>query len=152
MVTFISHSPEETIRLGCDWGRSARAGWLVGLRGDLGAGKTQLVKGIARGLGVPRHVHSPTFALINPYEGGRLWLHHVDLYRLNGPEELRDAGLEEYLWHPTGVTVVEWIDHALGVGPWPKELIPRPPFGFRHVIMEVTSENSRTIRYEDFGP
>src|SRR3954454_1801758 len=106
MATFISHSPEETVALGEKWGRAAQAGWVLGLSGDLGAGKTQLVKGIARGLGTPARVHSPTYALLNEYGGGRLPLIHIDLYRLNGPADVIGAGLEEYLTRSPGVTVV----------------------------------------------
>lgn len=82
MATFISHSPVETAALGEEWGRAARAGWLIGLSGELGAGKTLLAGGLARGLGVTGRVPSPTFALIHEYGGGRLPLWHVDLYRL----------------------------------------------------------------------
>ena len=79
MATMISHSPAETESLGEQWGRAARSGWVIGLSGDLGAGKTQLAKGVARGLGVVDHVRSPTFALLNEYDSGRLPLHHLDL-------------------------------------------------------------------------
>src|SRR6185436_10394170 len=113
MATLISHSPEETFAIGEQWGREAQRGWVIGLSGDLGAGKTQLVKGIARGLGSPGRVHSPTFALLNEYGGGRLPLFHVDLYRLNNREEVIGAGLEEYLINPDGITVVEWIERWL---------------------------------------
>jgi len=82
MATFISHSPAETGSFGERWGRAAQPGLVIGLSGDLGAGKTQLVKGIARGLGITAQVHSPTFTLVNEYGGGRLRLFHLDLYRL----------------------------------------------------------------------
>ena len=72
MATNISHSPAETAALGEEWGRKARAGSVIALSGDLGAGKTQFVKGVARGLGIIARVHSPTFTLVNIYEGGRL--------------------------------------------------------------------------------
>src|SRR5947208_17070066 len=78
MVTFISRSPEETRSLGEIWGKLAGAGLVIGLTGDLGAGKTELVKGIARGLGSKAQVHSPTFALIHEYTDGRLPLFHID--------------------------------------------------------------------------
>src|SRR5512136_98140 len=113
MATFISHSPAETEALGEQWGRAAQRGWLIGLSGDLGAGKTQLVKGLARGLGVTARVQSPTFALVNTYEGGRLKLFHLDLYRLDAPEQIFAAGLEEFL-QPDGVTVIEWAERWLG--------------------------------------
>ncbi len=79
------------------------------LSGELGAGKTQLVKGIARGLGITARVHSPTFTLVNEYAGGRLRLFHLDLYRLETPEQILSAGLEEFL-QPDGVAVMEWAE------------------------------------------
>ncbi len=93
----ISRSPRETESLGEQWGREARRGWVIALSGDLGAGKTQLVRGLARGLGVTARVHSPTFTLVNEYGGGRLRLFHLDLYRLETAEQIRGAGLEEFL-------------------------------------------------------
>ncbi len=112
MVSYISHSPAETEALGEEWGRSAQSGLVIGLCGDLGAGKTQLVKGLARGLGTPSGVHSPTFSLVNVYPGGRLTLFHLDVYRLDSPAQITAAGLEEYL-RPEGVTVIEWADKWL---------------------------------------
>src|SRR5579862_8282902 len=109
MATFISHSPAETRSLGESWGHMAERGLVIALSGDLGAGKTELVKGIARGLGTPQRVHSPTFTLVNEYDGGRLRLFHLDLYRLETPEQIIAAGLEEYL-QPDGVTVIEWAE------------------------------------------
>ncbi len=148
MATFISRSPDETFALGADWGREARAGWLVGLSGDLGAGKTQLVKGFARGLGSHARVHSPTFALLNEYPDGRLPLFHLDLYRLVDRADVLRAGLEEYLLRPPGVTIVEWIDR------WIES--PEPGGGTvlrnaRLVVIEMQGERERQISYEDFG-
>src|SRR4051794_33472464 len=94
MPTLISHSPAETEALGESWGRAAQRGLVIGLSGDLGAGKTQFVKGLARGLGIGERVHSPTFTLVNIYGGGRLPLFHLDLYRLETPEQIVTAGLE----------------------------------------------------------
>src|SRR5439155_6213698 len=113
MATFISHSPAETESLGERWGRAAQRGLVLGLTGDLGAGKTQLVKGLARGLGITARVHSPTFTLVNEYGGGRLRLFHLDLYRLETREQIIAAGLEEYL-QPDGVTVIEWAERWFG--------------------------------------
>src|SRR5579859_3007254 len=109
MVTSISHKPAETEALGESWGRQAAAGLVIGLTGELGAGKTQLVKGLARGLGITARVHSPTFALIHVYPGGRLQLFHLDSYRLDSPEQFLGAGLGEYL-RPDGVAVIEWAE------------------------------------------
>src|SRR5438552_18496522 len=97
MATYISHSPAETEALGEAWGRAAQSGLVIGLSGDLGAGKTQLVKGLARGLDIPARIHSPTFALVNVYTGGRLGLVHLDLYRLDTREQIVGAGVEEDL-------------------------------------------------------
>src|SRR5262245_2978650 len=110
MATFISHSPEETSALGQQWGREAKPGWVIGLSGDLGAGKTQLVKGIALGLGIATRIQSPTFALVNEHSGGRLPLAHLDLYRLDTSEQIIGAGLEDYFYKPPGVAVIEWCE------------------------------------------
>src|SRR5512142_2562503 len=115
MATNISHSPAETEHLGESWGRTATKGLVIALSGDLGAGKTQFVKGLARGLGIATRVHSPTFALVNIYTGGRLTLFHVDLYRLDTRAQIAAAGLEEYL-QPAGVTVIEWAERWFGEG------------------------------------
>lgn len=149
METVLSRSPEETARLGEEWGRAATVGWVVGLVGDLGAGKTELVKGLARGLSMKTRVQSPTFALVNHHTGGRLDLFHLDLYRLESPAQIVAAGLEEYLYHPAGVAVVEWMDRWLGSDPT-SVLVPRPRH-YRHVSIETVCESERRIVYEDFG-
>src|SRR5687767_10908696 len=114
MATIISRSPEETHALGREWGREAQAGLLIGLVGDLGAGKTALVRGIAEGLDVKERIASPTFVLVHEYLSGRLPLYHLDLYRLDSPAQIASAGLEEYLNGTAGVVVVEWIDRWAG--------------------------------------
>jgi tRNA threonylcarbamoyladenosine biosynthesis protein TsaE len=162
MATIISHSPAETEALGEQWGRAAEPGLVIGLSGELGAGKTQLAKGLARGLGIPTRVHSPTFTLINVYAGGRLTLFHLDLYRLETPEQILSAGLEEFL-HPEGVAVIEWAErwgelrNPISEIRNPKQL-PRPKNGvrnpksiFRNVQMEILSPTDRRITYEDIG-
>src|SRR5471032_239345 len=109
MATFISHSPAETEALGEKFGRAAQSGFVIALSGDLGAGKTQFVKGLARGLGISARVHSPTFTLVNEYGGGRLKLFHLDLYRLETRAQIVSAGIEEFLL-PDGVSVIEWAE------------------------------------------
>ena len=153
MATFISHNPAQTERLGEQWGRAAERGLVIGLSGDLGSGKTQLVKGLARGLGVAACVHSPTFTLVNEYAGGRLRLFHLDLYRLETPKQILAAGLEEY-WQPDGVTVIEWAEKCLQV-PGSKLEVQRSAFrlpnNYRAVKIEILGETERRIIYEDFG-
>jgi len=145
MATFISHSPAETESLGERFGCAAQQGWIIALSGDLGAGKTQFVKGLARGLEISSRVHSPTFTLVNEYGGGRLKLFHLDLYRLETSEQILSAGIEEFL-KPVGVAVIEWAER-LGVGSWKLEVGGK----FVEVKIEVVSETERKIIYDDFG-
>lgn len=99
-------SAELTRAIGAALGRTAQAGDVLWLHGELGAGKTEMTKGIAVGLDAQDPVSSPSFALIHEYRGGRLPLFHIDLYRLETPAA-QDLGLEDYL-EGDGVTVVEW--------------------------------------------
>jgi len=142
MATNISHSPAETEALGETWGRAATKGLVIALSGDLGAGKTQLVKGLARGLGITTRVHSPSFTLVNVYTGGRFTLFHLDLYRLETKEQILSAGIEDYL-QPDGVAVIEWA-----------ERMSNDEFrmtNLRRVNIEILNENERRISYEDSG-
>jgi tRNA threonylcarbamoyladenosine biosynthesis protein TsaE len=148
MNTFISHSPAETELLGESWGRAARHGLVIALSGELGAGKTQLVKGLARGLGIAARVHSPTFTLVNEYAGGRLRLFHLDLYRLETRGQILSAGLEEFL-QPDGVAVIEWAERWFGKHPTSN--IQHPTSSFRKVQIEIAGETERRIVYDDFG-
>src|SRR5436305_846016 len=143
MVTSISRSLEETQVLGEDWGNMASAGLVIGLTGDLGAGKTQIVKGVARGLGIKAQVHSPSFALVHEYSDGRLPLFHIDLYRLESPSQIIGAGLEEYFYDPPGVTVVEWVERWLphSQSPiTPSLLTQAGTVRYREVTIETLSE------------
>lgn len=115
-VSFVSDSAERTQQVGVDLGRSLRVGDVVLLHGDLGAGKTTLAQGIARGLGVDEAVASPTFTLVNEYDGGcqdggHLRLYHLDLYRLGG-EDLDEIGFDDYLAPADGVSLIEWPERA----------------------------------------
>lgn len=142
MRELITHSPEETAAHGEQWGRAAAAGWVVALSGDLGAGKTQWVRGFARGLGATGRVHSPTFTLVNEYPGGRLPLFHLDLYRLETPAQLWSAGVLEYL-QPHGVAVIEWAERL------PAESVAG--VCWRRVQIEITGEQERRLNYDDSG-
>jgi tRNA threonylcarbamoyladenosine biosynthesis protein TsaE len=151
MTTIETQSPEETAALGEQWGRMARRGQVFALSGDLGAGKTQLVKGIARGLGVGARVHSPTFALLNEYGGGRLRLFHLDLYRLDTRAQILGAGLDEFLSDPDGVTVVEWGEKWFGPASRSALHAPALPPNFVTATIEVVSETTRRITHEHPG-
>lgn len=114
-LDFISHSPEQTRRLGWRIGQHARAGDLFLLSGTFGAGKTALTQGLAAGLGVADRVTSPSFALVNEHdghdaEGTPLRLYHIDLYRLETEAEVASLGLEDLLDDPAGICVIEWPD------------------------------------------
>ena len=117
-VRLATAAEEETIRLGELIGRELRPGDLVLLYGELGAGKTTLVRGMARGVGFRGRVSSPTFALAHVYRGNPLTLHHLDLYRLK-EGQTDELGLEELLNDPRGAVVVEWPQAAR----WPKKRI-----------------------------
>jgi tRNA threonylcarbamoyladenosine biosynthesis protein TsaE len=146
MATFISHSPEKTVAFGEEWGRTVKAGTVIGLAGDLGAGKTQFVIGLARGLGITARVQSPTFALVHEYSEGRLPLAHIDLYRLDTPEQIIGAGLHEYLESPKGVVVVEWCDR------WPAFRSGQLPPQFCRVQIKHVDELTRSFMYDDSRP
>lgn len=111
-------SAEETEALGEAIGKALRGGEFVGLVGDLGAGKTAFVRGVARGAGVPpeARVSSPTFALVNEYAGGRVRLCHADLYRVRDAEELYDAGFYDLVGSDAAL-FVEWLDQVREVAP-----------------------------------
>jgi len=131
--TITTHSESETSAVGRDVAATLSAGAVVLLYGDLGAGKTAFVRGLAEGLGVaPAEVSSPTFTLVQEYRGGRLTLFHVDLYRLNDPREIDDLGLEEI--GADAVLSIEWADR-----------LPRPPSEAIRVRIEHAGEEERRI-------
>ncbi len=110
-MRFITECPEETEALGERLGRLLTGGEVLAYTGDLGAGKTAFTRGVARGLGITERVTSPTFTIVNEYEGGRLPLFHFDLYRLSSAEDLFEIGWEDYLAR-NGVCAVEWSETA----------------------------------------
>lgn len=112
-MEYRSNSPGETEALGAALAKLLWPGAVVAFTGDLGAGKTAFVRGLARGLGIPDRVTSPTFTIVNEYEGGRLPLFHFDLYRLASSDELFEIGWEDYL-RRGGVCAVEWSENAAG--------------------------------------
>ncbi len=133
-LEFVSRSPDETLAFGEALGRLLRPGDVVALRGELGAGKTLLTKGIARGIGAdPAEVTSPTFVLMHVYEG-RIRLAHFDAYRLRGAAEMIDLGAEE-AFYEGGASVVEWADRV-------EEALPPERLD---VSIEVVGETQRRM-------
>ncbi|MFN8543448.1 MAG: tRNA (adenosine(37)-N6)-threonylcarbamoyltransferase complex ATPase subunit type 1 TsaE [Candidatus Binatia bacterium] len=134
-------TPEETEALGEAIGRAATGGELLGLSGELGAGKTCLVRGLARGLGAdPELVHSPTFTIATEYRGGRLPLTHVDLYRLETP--VADELFLRDVLFGAGVVAVEWFER----------LLPAAGAEYLLVTLHHARGDRRTIRLEAHGP
>ena len=110
-MEYITNSAEETEALGARLGERLEPGAVIAFTGDLGAGKTAFTRGLAQGLGIVDRVTSPTFTIVNEYEGGRLPLFHFDMYRLGSSDELFDIGWEEYLARG-GVCAVEWSENV----------------------------------------
>jgi tRNA threonylcarbamoyladenosine biosynthesis protein TsaE len=138
MASFISNSVEETIAFARDWSQILRPNDVVGLTGDLGAGKTHFVKGLLAGLKGSDEATSPTFTLLHEYRGGRLPLYHFDFYRLQSRTEIEEIGFDDYL-REGGVTVIEWADR------FPEVL----PVRARWLRLETRDENSREISEEE---
>lgn len=137
-MEFVTHSPEETRALGGRLAEALQGGEVIAFAGDLGAGKTAFVSGMAAALGVEERVTSPTFTIVNEYEGGRLPLFHFDMYRLGSADELFHIGWEDYLARG-GVCAVEWSENV-------EEAIDEEAI---HVsILRGEDENSRVITIE----
>jgi tRNA threonylcarbamoyladenosine biosynthesis protein TsaE len=131
--TVSTRSEEETAAVGRELAATLSAGDVLLLYGDLGAGKTAFVRGLAEGLGVSRdEVSSPTFTLIQEYRGGRLTLFHVDLYRIDDPREFDELGLDEIALD--GVLAIEWAGRY-----------PNPPAGSIRVSIEHVRDSERRI-------
>ena len=115
-----SKSAEETFKLGEQIGKEAKPGQVYALLGDLGVGKTVLIQGVAKGLGIDEPVNSPTFTIVQVYESGRLPFYHFDVYRIGDVEEMDEIGYEEY-FYGSGVSFVEWANLVEEI--MPKETI-----------------------------
>jgi tRNA threonylcarbamoyladenosine biosynthesis protein TsaE len=139
LQNFISNSTEETLAIAEVLGKGAGPGAVFGIVGGLGAGKTIMAKGIAKGLGITEEITSPTFTLLEIYEG-IIPLYHFDLYRIEKSEELDQLFFEEY-WEDDGVSVIEWADRAPG----------RLPADRTTISIEQTGDTSRRITVERPG-
>lgn len=145
MVKIVTKTPQELNYLGNRMAQLMMPGDFFALDGNLGAGKTSLTQGIAQGLGVTEDINSPTFTIIHEYESGSVPLYHMDVYRLNHPEELYDLGYEEY-FYGEGVTVVEWAQII-------EMFLPEQYLEIEIVIIPEGRELRLTphgIRYEQF--
>ncbi len=137
----VSHSPQETQRLGARLASLLHPADVIALQGELGSGKTQFVKGLARGLGIKESVHSPTFILANEYRSGRMPLFHVDAYRLADAGEALGFGFDDYL-NDAGVTAIEWAERIRAALPGEHLWIE-----FRHL-----GDTERGILFRARGP
>ena len=132
MKTIITHSEKQTIQLGKKLAQAIKSGQIIGLAGELGAGKTQFVKGLAQGFGIKNIITSPTFVLLKFYKiqnskfpglakrsgAGKIQnLAHIDCYRLDKPEELLDLGWDELVNNPNNIIVIEWADKIKSIMP-----------------------------------
>ncbi len=107
-MKYITNSYEETERAAADFAGTLKGGEVIAMYGGLGAGKTAFVRGMARAIGISSHITSPTFTIVNEYEG-RLPLYHFDVYRISDPEELYEIGYDEYIGSD-GICVIEWAE------------------------------------------
>ena len=149
MEVFETNSHRETFELGSRLGRECRPGQVYALEGDLGCGKTVLSQGFAAVLGITEPVQSPTFTILRSYEGGRLVLHHFDVYRIGDIDEMDETGYEE-CFYSDGVSLVEWagiIEELL-----PPDVIrirmtkvPEKGFDYRRIEIEGIPEQSKHV-------
>ena len=134
MATFISNSPAETEAIGRQLAAQIDVGSILALKGDLGSGKTLLVKGLVAGLGGSGDVTSPTFTIVHEYRGGRVPVYHFDFFRLEDRQSVARLGLDDYFFGD-GVSVIEWADRF-------PEFVPEQA---RWILFEIKSENTRAI-------
>ncbi len=109
-MEFNVYSVDNTTELGIKLGKLLKFGDIICLTGDLGTGKTHITKGIAKGLGINDNITSPTFTIVNEYEGGRLKLNHFDVYRVNDPNEIYAIGFDDYIFSDA-VSIIEWANY-----------------------------------------
>lgn len=139
-MKFLTNSVEETFNLGFNIGKNSSSGDIICLIGDLGTGKTHLTKGFANGLDISDHITSPTFTIVNEYNG-RLKLYHFDVYRVNDPDEIEAIGFDEYIFSD-GVSIIEWANYI-------DELIPKEDAMYIYINkLNEDNINTREITVE----
>lgn len=139
-MTYITHSAQETVDLGEKIGSLLKSGDVIAMTGTLAAGKTTITKGIAKALGITDVVTSPTFCLISEYEGTKMPLYHMDVYRLDGPEDFINLGVEDML-DGDGVCILEWSEKV-------SSELPK-----RTIKIEITplEDGSRQIKIDNWN-
>ena len=139
-MTYITHSAQETVDLGEKIGSLLKSGDVIAMTGTLAAGKTTITKGIAKALGITDVITSPTFCLISEYEGTKMPLYHMDVYRLDGPEDFINLGVEDML-DGDGVCIVEWSEKV-------SSELPK-----RTIKIEITplEDGSRQIKIDNWN-
>lgn len=142
-MEFVVNSVEETSALGEKLGKLLHKGDVICLTGDLGTGKTHITKGIARGLGIESNITSPTFTIVNEYEGGRLKLYHFDVYRVSDPDEVYAIGFDDYIFSDA-VSVIEWADYI-------EEILPEDILHINIKKDLSLGDNYRKITLTPFG-
>jgi tRNA threonylcarbamoyladenosine biosynthesis protein TsaE len=142
-MEFEVYSVDETTQLGIKLGRLLKTGDIVCLTGDLGTGKTHITKGIAKGLGITDNITSPTFTIVNEYEGTKLKLNHFDVYRVSDPDEIYAIGFDDYIFSDA-VSIIEWANYI-------EEILPED---LLHIKIEKDlskSEDYRKITLTPYG-
>lgn len=142
MQKLISNSPEQTEKIGDVIGQALGYGDVICLSGDLGVGKTAFVKGLAKGIGIGEHITSPTFTIVNEYNG-KYTLYHFDVYRVNDVDELEEIGFDEYVYGD-GISVIEWAELI-------EPILPKEKLWVKILKNITLGENYREIIITPFG-
>lgn len=141
-MEFIVDNIDKTIEIGLNIGKLSQEGDIICLIGDLGTGKTHITKGIALGLGIEDNITSPTFNIVNEYEG-RHKMYHFDVYRVNDPDEISAIGFDEYIFG-NGVSVIEWSNYI-------EDLIPEEHIEIKISKLPEMGDNFRKIQVNSWG-
>lgn len=134
----ICNNLEDTKNLAFEFSKKLVGGEVITLTGDLGAGKTTFTKSLALALGITQPVTSPTFTLMNEYQGDKLKLYHFDMYRIEDPSEILETGINEYFGNSDAVCVIEWAENI-------KSLLPK---NLQNITIQKLGETSRKFIFE----
>lgn len=140
-MVYKSNSPLETANIAKAFAKTLKGGDVLCLNGDLGVGKTAFVQGLVKALGFEEPISSPTFTIVNCYEGGRLPIYHFDVYRIDNCDEMYEIGFEEYVYG-SGITIIEWSDKI-------KEILPQKRYDITISKDYEKHENFRYIEIEE---